>query len=59
MLRAMETSPASTAHGPVGGDLFHATAGLLVLFAIAALNVYKPRGLTPYGWRRQQAEQIR
>ena len=21
---------------------------------ITALNVYKPQGLTPYGWRKQQ-----
>jgi hypothetical protein len=27
---------------------------LLVLLVIAGLNVYKPRGLTPYGWRKQQ-----
>jgi hypothetical protein len=37
----------------LGGDLFHAGGGLLVLLVITALNVYKPRGLTPYGWRKQ------
>jgi len=36
-----------------GGDLFHAGGGLLVLLVITVLNVYKPRGLTPYGWRKQ------
>jgi hypothetical protein len=40
----------------LGGDLFHPAVGLLVLFTILGLNVYKPRGLTPYGWRRQQQE---
>jgi hypothetical protein len=40
----------------LGGDLFHAGGGLLVLLAITVLNVYKPRGLTPYGWRKQQAQ---
>jgi hypothetical protein len=40
----------------MGGDLFHPTIGLLVLLTILGLNVYKPRGLTPYGWRRQQQE---
>jgi hypothetical protein len=25
-----------------------------VLLVIAGLNVSKPRGLTPYGWRKQQ-----
>ncbi len=37
-----------------GGDLIHAGGGLSVLLIIAGLNVYKPRGLTPYGWRKQQ-----
>ncbi len=39
-----------------GGDLFHAGGGLLVLLVITVLNVYKPRGLTPYGWRKQQEQ---
>ncbi len=29
-----------------------AGAALLVLLVITALSVYKPRGLTPYGWRK-------
>ncbi len=37
----------------LGGDLLHAGGGLLVLLVITVLNVYKPRGLTPYGWRKQ------
>ncbi len=43
----------STNLGALGGDLFHAGGGLLVLLLITVLNVYKPHGLTPYGWRRQ------
>ncbi len=39
--------------GGLGGDLVHAGGGLLILLVITALNVYKPRGLTPYGWRKQ------
>lgn len=31
----------------------HAGAALLVLAAATVLAVYKPRGLTRYGWRRQ------
>jgi hypothetical protein len=38
----------------LGSDLLHPGVGLLVLFVITGLNVYKPRGLTPYGWRKQQ-----
>ncbi len=40
--------------GGLGGDLLHPGVGLLVLLAITVLNVYKPRGVTPYGWRKQQ-----
>ena len=42
--------------GGLGGDLLHPGGGLLVLLVITALNVYKPRGLTRYGWRKQQEE---
>lgn len=31
----------------------HAGGGLLVLFAATVLSVYKPRGMTPYGLRKQ------
>jgi hypothetical protein len=42
--------------GGLGGDLFHPGVGLLVLLAITVLNVYKPRGLTPYGWRKEREQ---
>ena len=42
--------------GRLGGDLLHAGVGLLVLLVITALNVYKPRGMTRYGWRKQHEE---
>jgi hypothetical protein len=32
----------------------HAAAAVLVLFLATVLAVYKPRGLTRYGWRKQQ-----
>jgi len=31
----------------------HATGGLLVLFLPVVLSLYKPRGTTWYGWRKQ------
>jgi hypothetical protein len=40
----------------LGGDLFHPAAGLLVLLAVAVLNVYKPGGVTRYGWRKQREQ---
>lgn len=40
----------------LGGDLLHPGIGLVVLLVIQVLNVYKPRGMTPYGQRRQRQE---
>ena len=37
----------------------HATGGLLVLLATTVLAVYKPRGLTRYGYRRTTAAKAR
>lgn len=46
-----------------GGDLralestlVHSVGGMVVLLVVMWLNVYKPRGLTRYGWRKQQEE---
>ena len=33
-----------------------ASAGLIALLAATVLAVYKPRGMTAYGWRKQYAE---
>jgi hypothetical protein len=49
---AAETSGAAVRGLP--GELVHAGIGMLVLLVIQVLNMYKPRGLTPYGWRKQQ-----
>jgi hypothetical protein len=40
----------------LGGDLLHPGIGLVLLLVIQVLNLYKPRGMTPYGWRKQQEE---
>ena len=40
----------------LGGDLAHPAIGAVVLLAVQILNVFKPRGLTSYG-RRREAEQ--
>jgi hypothetical protein len=42
----------------LGGDLFHSVGGLLVLLVPLALNIYKPRGMTRYGWRRTQERRV-
>jgi hypothetical protein len=46
----------SAATGELRVELVHAGLGLLVLLAVQVMNVYKPRGLTPYGWRKQQEQ---
>jgi len=40
----------------LNGDLVHAVGGALVLVLPLVLNVFKPRGLTPHGWRAQQRQ---
>lgn len=41
------------------GTLFHSVGGLVVLLLVTILNVYKPRGLTRYGWRKQKEQRRR
>lgn len=40
----------------LGSTLVHSVGGGAVLLAILVLNVYKPQGLTRYGWRQQRRE---
>ena len=47
---------ADDAASRLGGDVLHPALGLLVLIVITVLNVHKPRGLTPYGQRKQTKE---
>ena len=41
---------------PSVSPILHSGAALVVLLAAAALSVYKPHGLTPHGWRKQQVD---
>ncbi len=38
----------------LGNLLLHSIGGVIVLAVIMVLNIYKPRGMTPYGWRHHQ-----
>ncbi len=38
----------------LSSTLVHSVGGLLILLTTAVLSVFKPRGLTRYGWRKQQ-----
>lgn len=51
------TDPATTDDDlrALPSTLVHSVGGMVVLLVIQALNIYKPRGLTKYGWRKQQA----
>lgn len=42
--------------GGLRGELLHAGGGLLVLLVATTLSVYKPQGMTPYGWRKQHEQ---
>lgn len=52
----MNSANIGTLRGGLQSELLHAGIGLLILLVIQVLNVYKPRGLTPYGWRKQQEQ---
>ena len=45
--------PIDTLFGVRMSFVIHAAGGLVVLLIPLALSVYKPRGLTRYGWRKQ------
>ena len=57
-LAAMATDP--TTSGAVlramPSTLPHSAGGTVVLLVVLVLNIYKPQGLTRYGWRKQQRE---
>ncbi|MET9513877.1 hypothetical protein [Streptomyces sp. NPDC002994] len=38
------------------GTLLHSIGGLVVLLIILILSVFKPRGVTRYGWRKQDEQ---
>lgn len=48
-------SDAATLQG-LGGDLGHPAIGLGILLVVQYLNLYKPKGMTRYGQRKQNAE---
>ncbi|GCE07494.1 DUF2269 domain-containing protein [Dictyobacter aurantiacus] len=46
----------STMAGISGYDVLRGSAAILVLIVATVLSVYKPRGMTRYGWRKQHEE---
>ncbi len=53
---AADPTTSSDDLGALGSTLVHSAGGTVVLLVILVLNVYKPRGMTRYGWRKQQEE---
>lgn len=51
-----ETAASSADPSELPGTLLHSAGGLVVLLIILILSVFKPRGVTRYGWRRQQKQ---
>ena len=58
VLAQVAADPATTADTltSLNSTLVHSIGGLVLLLAILVLNVYKPRGLTRYGWRTQSGD---
>lgn len=55
-LAAEATSGADLRELRSPGLVVHAGGGLLVLLVVATLSVFKPRGMTPYGQRKQREQ---
>ena len=56
---ADEARVASAEHlEALGGDIEHPAIGLAVLLATLVLNVYKPRGMTAFGQRKQAERRV-
>jgi hypothetical protein len=57
---AAETSAADEVATPSDASpALHAGAALVLLLVATALAVFKPRGITPYGWRKQRERRAR
>lgn len=53
-----DTAAASTDPRDLPGTLAHSVGGLVVLLTSLTLSVFKPRGLTRHGWRKQRRRQL-
>jgi hypothetical protein len=50
---AADPTTADEALRALGSTLVHSVGGTVVLVVILVLNMYKPRGMTGYGWRKE------
>jgi hypothetical protein len=56
VLAGVVTETGSTDTLWLQGELLHAGGGFLVLLVTTILSVFKPQGMTPYGWRKQHEQ---
>ena len=50
---AADPSTSSAELAALPSTLAHSVGGMLVLLVVHVLNMYKPKGMTRYGWRRE------
>lgn len=55
-LAALATEMESADVDGLKGQLIHSVGGVLVLLLTTVLGVFKPRGMTRYGWRKQREQ---
>ncbi len=53
-IAAETTFSTADLHGLARSPVLHSSAALLALLVATTLSVYKPQGMTPYGWRKQR-----
>ena len=51
-----EAADIAALHGGLQGEIVHGGGGLVILLLVQVLNLYKPAGMTAYGWRKQQEQ---
>lgn len=51
-----ETAASSADPRELPGTLLHSVGGLVVLLIVLTLSMFKPRGVTRYGWRKQDEQ---
>jgi hypothetical protein len=54
--RAADPTTSNDELRALGSTLVHSVGGMAILLVNMWLNMYKPRGLTPYGWRKQREQ---
>lgn len=53
VIQLADVAPSTADPGELPGTLPHSVGGLMVLLIILILSVFKPPGMTRYGWRKQ------